>query len=158
MVFDGWWTDESGTTDSGIYGARAFLGKHEVRLSIDGGDFQMSVSVDDPTEHVISILIVDIDVRESISDRASSTVPVAVSGGDEFLLENLDLDTVRFSAPEAVNGGEGSTVRERGSGDQEARRNETRILHFDADESALDGTAMLRGRTEDGEIVVGFNQ
>ncbi|WP_225335036.1 endo-1,4-beta-xylanase [Halomicrobium urmianum] len=48
LVFDEWWTDESGTTDgSGTYSVDAFIGEHEVTVSTDQGSVTRTVSVTD---------------------------------------------------------------------------------------------------------------
>ncbi|WP_276252663.1 endo-1,4-beta-xylanase [Halomontanus rarus] len=48
LVFDEWWTSESGTTDgSGSYVVDAFLGEHEVTVSTGEGSVTRTVSVTD---------------------------------------------------------------------------------------------------------------
>lgn len=50
LVFDQWWTDESGRTDSnGLFSADVFLGDHEVTVRARGGSETTTVTVDDPT-------------------------------------------------------------------------------------------------------------
>ncbi len=48
LVFDDWWTDESGTTDdSGVYATSAFLGEHEVTVETSQGSTTETISVTD---------------------------------------------------------------------------------------------------------------
>ncbi len=48
LVFDEWWTDESGPTDdSGAYAVDAFLGEHEVTVETAAGSTTETVSVTD---------------------------------------------------------------------------------------------------------------
>ncbi|WP_226023134.1 endo-1,4-beta-xylanase [Halomicrobium salinisoli] len=48
LVFDEWWTEESGTTDdAGTYSVDAFLGEHEVTVSTGEGSVTRTVSVTD---------------------------------------------------------------------------------------------------------------
>ena len=48
LVFDEWWTEESGTTDrSGTYATEAFLGEHEVTVTARGESTTERVSVTD---------------------------------------------------------------------------------------------------------------
>ncbi|OVE84698.1 endo-1,4-beta-xylanase [Natronolimnobius baerhuensis] len=47
LVFDEWWTDESGTSDDGVYETTAFLGEHEITVSTDAESTTETVSVTD---------------------------------------------------------------------------------------------------------------
>lgn len=61
LVFNEWWTDESGTTDDeGRYVVRAFLGEHDVEVRTDEGVVTETVSVTDPDTPTT----VEVDVTE----------------------------------------------------------------------------------------------
>ncbi len=48
LVYDEWWTEESGTTDSsGTYATSAFLGEHEITVSTGAGIVTERVSLED---------------------------------------------------------------------------------------------------------------
>ncbi|GAB3040625.1 endo-1,4-beta-xylanase [Natronobiforma cellulositropha] len=56
LVFDEWWTDESGTTDtSGTFSTTAFLGEHEVTVSAGGETTTETVYIDDSSSTTITI-------------------------------------------------------------------------------------------------------
>ncbi|OVE86288.1 endo-1,4-beta-xylanase [Natronolimnobius baerhuensis] len=59
LVFEQWWTDESGATDSsGRYETQAFLGTHEVTVTVDETTVTETVSVtesDGTTEVVVTV-------------------------------------------------------------------------------------------------------
>ncbi len=49
LVFDEWWTEETGSTgDGGTYATDAFLGEHEITVETDAGSTTETVSVTDP--------------------------------------------------------------------------------------------------------------
>lgn len=160
LVFDEWWTEESGATDDGEFTARAFLGDHELTVTLEDGELRTSLSVDEPDERSVGITLVDVDVRGS--GRGNGRVPVRVHGGDAFDPDDLEYDTVRFGDPDAVGDGDGSAVvhrsgsNERGRG--RGRGNRSRLLHFDAEAADLEDVAMLYGRTHSGDMVVGFDR
>lgn len=46
LLFDEWWTDESGATDAaGLYDTRAFLGEYEIVVSYEGATAQQATTV-----------------------------------------------------------------------------------------------------------------
>lgn len=154
LVFEEWWTDESGTTEGGSESFEAFLGEHELSISFEEGEFRTELSVGDSAGESAEVVVVDLEVRGSADDRREGTVPVHVSGGEAFDPGTLDSHTVRFGTPEAVNAGEGATPRS-----SEVTGRKGCLFHFDADESALEGSvAMLSGRTKNGRLVVGFDR
>lgn len=156
LVFDEWWTDESGTTTDGSGSFEAFLGEHELTVSFEDGDFRTELSITDSDGKSVEVVVADVDVRGAAGGRRQGTLPVHVSGGAAFDPRTIDLGTVRFGTPEAVNAGGGATPRSdeiAGGGWNGC------MIHFDAGESALEGgVAMLSGRTDDGRLVVGFDR
>ncbi|NGM68839.1 endo-1,4-beta-xylanase [Natronolimnobius sp. AArcel1] len=62
LVFDEWWTDESGTTDaSGEFETAVFHGDHEVTVTVNGESATQEVSVTDATSPVQLEITVDGD-------------------------------------------------------------------------------------------------
>ncbi|GAB3670097.1 hypothetical protein GCM10028856_19360 [Halopiger thermotolerans] len=47
LVFDEWWTEETGETDSGVYETRAFKGEYEVTARYDGVETTTTATVSD---------------------------------------------------------------------------------------------------------------
>jgi GH35 family endo-1,4-beta-xylanase len=60
LVFDEWWTDESGRTDAdGRYRTTAFLGRHDVVAETDQGTASTTVTVTDPDGETAVELVLD---------------------------------------------------------------------------------------------------
>lgn len=56
LVFEDWWTDESGTTDvEGQYRTQAYLGDYELTATADGKETTVSTSLSDSTSEDINI-------------------------------------------------------------------------------------------------------
>ncbi|AGB38895.1 endo-1,4-beta-xylanase [Natronococcus occultus] len=156
LVFEEWWTDESGTTDEGRFSTRAFLGEHELTVSLKDGEFRTGLSITEPNERSVDVIVADIDVLGAANGRQKGTIPVRLAAGSAFDPTTLDPDTVRFGTPEAVNADDGASLR---SNELSGGPRDGCTLHFDAEESALeDGVAMLSGRTDDGQYVVGVDR
>ncbi|WP_087714673.1 endo-1,4-beta-xylanase [Natronolimnobius baerhuensis] len=47
LVFDEWWTDEDGQTDSGVYETQAFHGEYELTASYEGEDASTTATITD---------------------------------------------------------------------------------------------------------------
>lgn len=153
LVHDEWWTDARGSAADGTFSTRAFLGDHDLTVSLADGDLQTDISLMEPTSRTLSVRVVDIDVRGAGKGRKNGVIPVRISDGESFDPAALDTETVRFGAPDTVNSGGGSELSH-GSGHGNGS-----VMHFDAESNALDGgVAMLRGETDDGTLVVGFDR
>jgi hypothetical protein len=118
LVYDEWWTDDSGTTDdSGAYATSAFLGDHEVTVSTDSAETTETVSVADASGTTTVTVAVEGDgsgtgdtqppsVPENLSVSATteSTVTVGWDGASDNGSSGLDGYVV------SVNGGRDQTV------------------------------------------------
>ncbi|SEQ73577.1 endo-1,4-beta-xylanase [Natrinema salaciae] len=69
LVFEEWWTEESGTTDAdGTYATEPYLGDHEVTVTVGESETTETVSLTDPDDAV--------DLTVEIGDPASDTIQV----------------------------------------------------------------------------------
>ncbi|WP_263018764.1 endo-1,4-beta-xylanase [Natronobiforma cellulositropha] len=83
LVFDEWWTDESGTTDaSGTFTTDAFLGEHEVTVTVGDETVTETVSVDEPDSTGVTVVIDDGDDGDSILDVNGDGNPAQDLTGD----------------------------------------------------------------------------
>ncbi|AEH38379.1 endo-1,4-beta-xylanase [Halopiger xanaduensis] len=78
LVFDEWWTDETGETDGGVYETRAFKGEYEITVRYDGAETTTTATVSDGGETVE--LAID---GGSSSGDSSDDGDDDGSGGDE---------------------------------------------------------------------------
>lgn len=152
LVFDEWWTDEEGETENGQFDTTAFLGDHDLIVSLPDGDIADSLSIDDPTERSVEIRVVTIDVLDA--GQGNERIPVRIDYGDDFDPDDLDYDTVRLGSPEVVNAGEGGEVVHQSGGNSLYGRSH-QLVHFEGVD--FEDHAMIRGQTENGTIVVGFD-
>jgi len=80
LVYDEWWTDDSGTTDdSGAYATSAFLGDHEVTVSTDSAETTETVSVADASGTTTVTVTVEGDGSGDTGDTQPPSVPENLS-------------------------------------------------------------------------------
>lgn len=117
LVFDAWWTSESGSTDSsGTYATSAFLGDHEITVNTGSDSTTTAVSLTDPSG--TSTVTVTADgsgggddstapsspSNLSVSETTRSSVSIAWDGASDTGGSGLDHYTV------AVEGSQDHTV------------------------------------------------
>ncbi|QPV64252.1 endo-1,4-beta-xylanase [Halosimplex litoreum] len=118
LVYDEWWTDDSGTTDdSGAYATSAFLGDHEITVGTDSAETTETVSVSDASGTTTVTVTVEGDgggtgdtqppsVPEALSVSATTDSTVTVTWDDASDNGSSGLDGYVVS----VNGGRDQTV------------------------------------------------
>ncbi|WP_459191673.1 endo-1,4-beta-xylanase [Halosimplex sp. J119] len=79
LVYDEWWTSDSGTTDgSGTYATTAFLGEHEITVSTDSTSTTETISVTDAAGTTTVTVTVEGD-GEGREDTQPPTTPANLS-------------------------------------------------------------------------------
>ncbi|CCQ34233.1 endoglucanase protein [Halorhabdus tiamatea SARL4B] len=82
LVYDEWWTDDSGTTDgSGTYATTAFLGDHEITVSTDSAETTETVSVSDASGTTTVTVTVEGDASAA-DDTQPPSVPANLTATD----------------------------------------------------------------------------
>jgi|GEM_PF-1516823 len=124
LVYDEWWTDDSGTTDgSGAYATTAFLGDHEVTVSTDSAETTETVSVSNASGTTTVTVTVEGDgggsgdtrppsVPENLSVAATtdSTVTVTWDGVTDNGSSGLDQYVVWVDGSQDQTVGAGMTT------------------------------------------------
>jgi GH35 family endo-1,4-beta-xylanase len=83
LIFDEWWTDETGTTDgSGTYTIDAFLGDHEITVETGSGSITKNVSLTDPN----GTTTVTVTTKETGTDLApiNGAIPTDPDGDGSY--------------------------------------------------------------------------
>ncbi|MFB6162588.1 MAG: endo-1,4-beta-xylanase [Halococcoides sp.] len=89
LVFNEWWTDESGTADgSGVYTTSAYLGSHEVTAFADGTSNTTTVDITDPDGTTTVTVTVDAETTPTPTE----TTPQGPPAIDGTVPQDLDGD------------------------------------------------------------------
>ncbi|WP_275737222.1 endo-1,4-beta-xylanase [Halorhabdus sp. SVX81] len=124
LVYDEWWTDDSGTTDSsGTYATTAFLGDHEVTVSTDSAETTETVSVSDASGTTTVTVTVagdgsaaddtqppSVPTNLSVSTTTDSTVTVSWDGVTDNGTAGLDQYVVSVGGSQDQTIGAGMTT------------------------------------------------
>ncbi|WP_135364598.1 endo-1,4-beta-xylanase [Halosimplex halophilum] len=123
LVYDEWWTDDSGTTDgSGAYATTAFLGEHEVTVSTDSGETTEPVSLSEASGTTTVTVTVEgggdtgdtqppsVPEDLSVSATTDSTVTVTWEGVSDNGSSGLDGYVVYVDGSEDQTVGAGMTT------------------------------------------------
>jgi len=124
LVYDEWWTDDSGATDaSGTYATTAFLGDHEVTVSTDSAETTETVSVSDASGTTTVTVTLEGDgdsdgdtqppetpTNLTATDSTSSSITVSWDGVTDNGTSGLDAYVVSVDGSEDQQVGAGMTT------------------------------------------------